>query len=138
MYPFTPKSTSKVHPGQFWAIPMEDGGYACGVVLAIRTKDDGTRDSRLFLGGLLDWFGSEIPRPEDILNRPVIERGFAHIKAITENGKEVLGRLDPWWDWPAEVSHRDGIPTWGYAVISILARKHFKRRSEHVVGGNGE
>jgi hypothetical protein len=32
-YPFVPRSNAKFRPGQFWAIPLPDGRFACGRVL---------------------------------------------------------------------------------------------------------
>src|SRR5262249_10570900 len=35
-YPFVPRSTAYLRPGQFWAIPLSDGRFACGRVLALK------------------------------------------------------------------------------------------------------
>lgn len=130
MYPFSPKSTAKLIPGQYWAIPLPNSVYGCGVILAIKVNRDGKKDSRIFLAGLLDWSGVKLPTALDIHDRKVLERGFAHIKTITENGKNLLGQVDPWWDWPAAIKDRDDISTWGYGVISILAKKHHGQQTE--------
>jgi hypothetical protein len=64
------------------------------------------------------------------VGRQVIAHGFAHLKTITENGKCLLGEVEPWWHWPAEIENLDMTPTWGYSVISILAEKHHGKHSE--------
>ncbi|QTN32542.1 hypothetical protein HZ994_09435 [Akkermansiaceae bacterium] len=40
------------------------------------------------------------------------------------SGGEIIGEVDPWWDWPQAISENDDIPTAGYNVLSILAKKH--------------
>src|SRR6476660_9537596 len=65
-YPFLPRSTKAMLLGQFWAIPLSDGRFACGRVVELRVRDDGTRDSRGFLAGLLDWVGSSNPTSDSI------------------------------------------------------------------------
>jgi len=56
-YPFQPKSTAHLRPGQFWAVPLHrpgfldyPGWYGCGLVLDVVEKS-----RRWFLAGLLDW-----------------------------------------------------------------------------------
>jgi len=126
-FPFTPKSTAKLYAGYFWAIPLDGDYYGCGVVLSSRLKADGKKDSRMFLAGLLRWFGKKPPVAEDVKDLAVIEHGFAHLKTITENGKIILGCVEPWWDWSLELHYTDDIPTWGCGVITLLAQKHLDK-----------
>ncbi|WP_104434997.1 Imm26 family immunity protein [Kineococcus xinjiangensis] len=35
-YPFQPRSTSYLQPGDFWAVPLSDSRFACGRVLATK------------------------------------------------------------------------------------------------------
>jgi hypothetical protein len=35
-YPFVPRTNATLVPGQFWSIPLTDGRFACGRVLAAR------------------------------------------------------------------------------------------------------
>jgi hypothetical protein len=123
MKPFLPKSTSYLAPGHFWSIPIDDHLYGCGVVLAMRTNREGKRDSRMFLAGLLDWIGQTTPNEECIKDKRVVAERFAHIKTIQMSGGEVIGRVEPWWNRPSEISTDDSIPTAGYNVLAILARK---------------
>lgn len=129
-YPLIPESTAGMKAGQFWGVPISVRGFGCGVILSIEKKANGKRDSRRFLAGLLDWAGSEQPARAQIAGRRVIAHGFAYLKTITENGACLLGEVEPWWQWPPELENVDSIPTWGYRVIAILARRH--------LGGNSE
>ncbi|HEX5015049.1 MAG TPA: Imm26 family immunity protein [Candidatus Limnocylindrales bacterium] len=92
-YPFVPKSTAYLEPGQFWAIPLTDGRFACGRVLAVPREPDPyiLVSNRAFLAGLTDWVGESPPDAEAIAGARLIAQGFAHIKAITTTGGEVLG-----------------------------------------------
>lgn len=151
-YPFIPKSTRFLEPGQFWSFPLSDGNSAAGVVLQL-LQNGGNQDSRRFLAGLLDWSGKENPTAEILQNCKLIAHGEAHIRAITRNNGVVCGRLN--WD---DVSQRipltlnespgkncriqkgfdvigkaskkqqeslDVFSTWGYGVIKIRAEKIF-------------
>jgi hypothetical protein len=39
-YPFEPKSNTHHLPGQFWGVPLSDGRWAYGRVLAVKTQSD--------------------------------------------------------------------------------------------------
>src|SRR5262245_35860404 len=90
-YPFVPRSTSRLAPGQFWSFPLLGGRFACGRVLQLRHEPNGKRDPRIFVAGLMDWVGSSSPTFESIAGRPLLAHGGAHILAITANGGEILG-----------------------------------------------
>lgn len=100
-YPFVPKSTTYMRPGQFWSIPLESGRYACGRVIQICSRQDGKawnvgdpkelRDLRCFLGGVLDWSGDEPPTSDAIAGIKVIKEGDAHILTISANRGQILG-----------------------------------------------
>jgi hypothetical protein len=156
-YPFVPKSNRWLEPGQYWAVPLSDGRFACGRVLDVpREPDLHVPVSRvLFLAGLLDWVGPTPPTSRAIAGAGLLAQGFAHIKAITTTGAAVLGRCDleadgivaaPWrshegggtvWVYegarrvrPATAADRD-LPvmgTWGYSVITVLAERAFATR----------
>jgi hypothetical protein len=152
-YPFVPKSTAHLEPGQFWSIPLDNGRFGCGRVIQLCCKE-GKRDTRAFLAGLLDWSGDEPPSSEAIAGRGTIDQGEVHIKTISENRGEVLGfrpleadGIEPWlflsqggwghscwlqqgYEWlrPATLAEFQTHPvfsTWGYAVIKLLAEHHF-------------
>jgi hypothetical protein len=89
-YPFVPKTNANLAPGQFWSIPLSDGRFACGRVLAIdRGATYGARTA--FVGGLLDWVGTERPSSDSIAGKAVLEVGTAHVRVIAESGGAVLG-----------------------------------------------
>ncbi|EKO87041.1 hypothetical protein LEP1GSC020_0876 [Leptospira interrogans serovar Grippotyphosa str. 2006006986] len=45
-YPFVPKSNRSLIPGQFWAIPLNNGKFACGRVIAVHPFE-----TKMFLAG---------------------------------------------------------------------------------------
>jgi hypothetical protein len=158
-YPFVPKSNRWLEAGQFWAVPLSDGGFACGRVLDVPREPDlhVTVARTMFLAGLLDWVGDAPPMAASIEGASLLAQGFAHIKAITTTGGAILGWRDldadgivpeRWrshvaggtvWIYegarrlhPAAKDDRD-LPlmgTWGYSVISVLAEARFIDRVE--------
>jgi hypothetical protein len=95
-YPFVPKTSAELAPGQFWSIPLSDGRFACGQVLSIdesREHEAGTT----FVGLLLNWTGKEPPTAEAIAGRLPIDIAPTYVAAIGEAGGAVLGR-SPHWD----------------------------------------
>jgi hypothetical protein len=90
-YPFAPKSNLHLEPGQFWAVPLTDGWFACGRVLDIKRRDDGDRDARYlnnraFLAGLLDWTGDEPPTADSIAGAKLVDQGQAHVRTFQRTG----------------------------------------------------
>jgi hypothetical protein len=57
-YPFLPKSNRQLRPGQFWPVPLSDGRFACGRVIAAASPI-GSRVG--FIAGLMDWVGDAPP-----------------------------------------------------------------------------
>jgi hypothetical protein len=152
-YPFVPKSTAGLEPGQFWSIPLDNGRIACGRVIQLR-MEDGKRDSRAFLAGLMDWWGLKPPTSERIAGRGVVTQGGADIKTIVATGGQVLGFRDLSLDhieptlfrdaWNATCVQRGydymrpfdrrmdaSLPVysgWGYLVIKRIAEDRFGGR----------
>ena len=156
-YPFVPKSNRWLEAGQFWAVPLSGGRFACGRVLDVPRQPDihAPVSTKMFLAGLLDWVGGSPPTAGSIAGAELLAQGFAHIKVITTTGGEVLGHrmleadgITPavWrshegggtvWLYagarrlrPATAADRD-LPvmgTWGYSVVSVLAENHFGGR----------
>ncbi|UTG93649.1 Imm26 family immunity protein [Geobacter sulfurreducens] len=89
-YPFEPKSTAYLRPGQFWSVPLPSGKYACGRVLQVNATEIPSKN-RAFFGGLLDWLGNKPPTSEDIADCPLIAFGNMHIKAIIMTGGVIIG-----------------------------------------------
>jgi hypothetical protein len=127
-YPFEPKSTTHLEPGQFWAIPLSNGSYACGVVLA-KLISSGKIERRSFLAALIDWNGKDKPSSEDIKNKEIIKKGAAHIKTIQLTGGVIIGKTEfnslP--ENPKE--YTDHIVTMGYGVLEKVAEKNFVKNS---------
>jgi len=154
-YPFEPKSNAYLLPGQFWGVPLSDGRWACGRVLAVKTQADAyfPGNSRMFLAALMGWQGDEPPAAEAIAGGQVLAQGWAHVKSIRLNGQVILGCRDLGLDGIRglrEVTHRGGgtvilyegavplrpataeeaasmpvLSTWGLTVISVLAERLF-------------
>ncbi len=107
---------------------MENGKFACGAVVSIMLKSNGKRDYRNFLAGLLGWCGDSTPKDDDICGRELLEKGFAHIKTITESGSCITGMIEPEWGFPKEIKSTDDIRSWGHNVINLLAEKYFGKK----------
>ncbi len=89
-YPFIPKTTAHLRPGQFWSIPMADGRFGCGRVLRADTgRPSGGRT--WFLAAILDWVGDSPPSTEAIAGSPVLNVGIAHVRLVAFNGGAILG-----------------------------------------------
>jgi hypothetical protein len=89
-YPFRPKSTASLEPGQFWAVPLRGGYFGCGRVLQIRCSQLG-KTRTAFFGGLQHWIGDAPPTSESIAGTGIVRFGAMHLKAITEVAGEILG-----------------------------------------------
>jgi hypothetical protein len=116
-YPFVPKSTAYLREGQFWAVPLSGGRYGCGYVVAVDRLQ-----RRMFVAGLTDWFGESLPTAADLAGHRVIEHANAHLKTITEHGRQILGCCSV----PLQVVPDPRDHAWGYNVIRILAEKYAK------------
>jgi hypothetical protein len=90
VYPFEPKSTRSLTPGDYWAVPLTDGGFACGRVLQLE-GDHLPTPSRTFFGGLHDWLGEAAPTSDDIAGALFVDFGVMHIRTIVHTGGQVLG-----------------------------------------------
>ena len=125
-YPFVPKTNAHLRPGQFWSIPLSDGRFGCGRVLAIdREAEYGARTT--FVGGLLDWVGAEPPTWDSIGGKAVLEVGYAHVGLIAESGGAVLGER------PLELDSIE-VPN---DIPSAWGLRSMVRRAEHLfVAGN--
>jgi hypothetical protein len=155
-YPFLPKSTRSLLPGQFWALPLSDGSFGCGRVIQLAPSEVvGARVS--FLAGVLDWNGQQLPTQESIANAPCLAQGDTHLKAIISTGGVILGHreldkdgIEPWTFrssqfWVNSTIQkgysviRDQKPsdtdlpvwtTWGYKTPLILCETRFIKHGE--------
>ena len=89
-YPFVPKSSSYLEPGQFWAIPLSNGAFAAGRVLQLFPKGH-LMAPRGFYGGLMDWSGAAPPSSDDLAGRRILREGDMHVKVVQQTGGEILG-----------------------------------------------
>lgn len=126
-YPFEPKSNAYLEAGQYWAVPLSDGRFACGRVLDLpRPEDEMSARSRAFLAGLMDWVAVSPPDSEAIAGSSVLRQGWAHVLTIQKTGRVVLGLLNLDEDG---ITPKRPAPTWGYGVIVRLAEAAFVTRT---------
>jgi hypothetical protein len=90
VFPFVPKSTKGLRLGDFWAIPLDGGDFACGRVLAFDHRT-GRQDLRIFLAGLLDWVSDAPPTFDSIAGAQIAIEGGAHLRTILATGGTILG-----------------------------------------------
>jgi len=155
-YPFVPRSTAALLPGQFWAIPLSDGSFGCGRVIEL--KQAGAAGARVhFLAAVLDWHGDNPPTSENIAGARCLAQGKSHLKAITQTGGSILGHrpleldsIEPWEFRGAEFHvnsyvHKGMQPlrpqqtadkclpvlsAWGYQVPVQIAEAQFIKRGK--------
>src|SRR5882724_11401233 len=108
-YPFVPKSTAHLRPGQFWAVPLDGNRFACGQVLQVNASEIPSK-ARMFFGGLRNWIGRSPPTPKAIRGTDFEAFGVMHIKAVVLSGGEILGEsaLEAEDAIPLLLSHRSG------------------------------
>ena len=146
-YPFQPKTTAKLRPGDFWPIPLMDGSFGCGRVLEVSPRDvPGARVQ--FYGALMDWRGSDLPTAERLAGSTPLEQAIMHLRSITQIGGQVIGnrplnleRIEPCLVIhgstvrrayevvrPWSRSDNDALPRlswWGWNLIWLKAHQHF-------------
>ena len=89
-YPFKPKSSANLRPGDFWALPLAGGMYGCGRVIALNpTKGTGSRS--MLLAGLMKWVGRNLPTNESLAGCATLAQGQIHLRSILETGGEIIG-----------------------------------------------
>ena len=111
-YPFTPRSTARLVPGQFWSVRRDDGRFGVGVVLGVPKPDTAphhTTSTRTFTAGLL---GLVLDRPattSDVDGARLVEWGYAHVQTISLTSIDGLdGLIDATFNEVLKVSHRGG------------------------------
>lgn len=151
MYLFIPAKASEISEGDFYFIPLSDGSYACGRILAFQKKNG--RKTQRVLVGLHDWSGKQHPTHSDIHESPIIEQGVMHINSINQVGGNIIGckaleedGLKPLLQFEAgclldgfenlgklpteDYKKYSRRATYGLDVIRILAEKNFVKNEE--------
>jgi hypothetical protein len=116
-YPFVPKSNRHLRAGQFWAVPLNDGRFTCGRVMAPKSS---ISPRVMFMAGLMDWVGNQPPTEDNLAGRRVLSQGSAHVKTITETGASILG-CRPLDLEDLHPEDEDTADTWGIEYIARLA-----------------
>jgi hypothetical protein len=132
-FPYIPKSTAGLQPGDFWSIPLAGERYACGRVLAAAHASH-PGSTRLFLAGLLEWLGEMPPTAESIAGRGVLAAGLLHVKSVAECGGEMLGTRPLEADAIDPAEYIPEPPTWGYAFPQALAEARLLGRPRATSG----
>lgn len=123
-YPFIPKSTAHLESGHFWPIPLSNGKYGCGVVLA-KLQANGKTERKVFYAALLNWCGEEKPSAELIEGCTFLKKGALHVKAISCSGSKIIGKASLKKLPPNPSDYTDEITAMGFSVLSVVAEKHF-------------
>lgn len=152
-YPFRPKSNRYLLPGQFWAIPLQSGKFACGRVIQIMPNS-----TKCFLSGLMDWVGENPPTSEDLEGCKTVRQGDVHMVTIHETGldgmihgfrplelegivPEIYSDFDDdyfltrGYEFLCQTSKEEWdkheqLPVWGRSFIQILAEHYFEDGDE--------
>ena len=122
-FPFVPKSIADLLPGQFWAIRLSDGRFACGRVLRISKPLKGLPN--MFVAGLLDWVGAAPPTGTTIAGASLVEYGQASIQMIQEAGDGVLGYRDLEADGIIAPKGEEIKLIWGPTFATARAERRF-------------
>jgi hypothetical protein len=125
-YPFVPKSNRRLRAGQFWSIPLRDGRFAAGRVMA--TPAFGEADRTGVVIGLIDWVGTAPPTESDISGRSVLVQAKSRYEAISKTGGEVLGMRSLDLDGLIAAHPNDNRvgakhTVWGWATIVTYAER---------------
>jgi hypothetical protein len=127
-YPFAPRSNRLLAAGQYWAIPLSNGRFGCGRVMAVPAF--GEKDRVGVVIGLMDWVGDEPPTSDRIAGHQILEQAKSRFDAITRTGGEVLGNRPLELDDLVPIRY-DGVHigavarVWGSLVIRDLAEQYF-------------
>jgi hypothetical protein len=127
-YPFVPRSNRYLAAGQYWAIPLSDGRFACGRVMAVPAF--GPHDRVGVVVGLMDWTGIRPPGSDQLAGHAVLEQGKARFEAITSTGGQILGHrplaLDALVPNEFDGQYVGAVHVvWGAQVIRSLAEQYF-------------
>jgi hypothetical protein len=100
-YPFVPKSSLSLRPGDFWGFKLKNDSWVCGRVIQLRSSGQNSR--MWFFGALMDWNGQAAPSSDSIANARTLRQGGMHIGAIRRTGGYVTGNrpldldhIEPW------------------------------------------
>jgi hypothetical protein len=122
LYPFIPRSTTRLHRGQFWPILLASGQYGAACVVGERV-DGGAKNSRLFIAGVLQWIGDSPPSAESLSQIKIYKYGFLHIKSIKESGLPISGEANiDFADAPHFAASLE-LSTWGYLFPVLLCEQ---------------
>ena len=132
-YPFVPKSNTHLRAGHYWPIPLSNGRFSAGVVVAVPTKEQaplGAINLRSFIAGLLAWSGDAPPIDADLRDAELLAWGGAHVKMVALDGGQITGRIDRPLNQIRTLSHRMGGTVWVYTNGTQTAPATDSERTE--------
>lgn len=91
-FPFSPRSTQLLEPGDLIAVPCEPSGWACLQVIDVRRTGPGARTS--FVAGVLPWRGDVPPTRQAVSGLAAREQGLVPVEVFTEGGLNVVDEGD--------------------------------------------
>jgi hypothetical protein len=128
-YPFTPKSNSKLAPGQFWSIPLLSGKFGCGRILGVPAF--GPSDRVGVVVGLTDWVSDKLPTHETIAGSVILAYAATRFDTVLVTGGQILGFRDLAEDNLVEISLPGNgdvgskSTVWGANTIANIAERTF-------------
>ena len=120
-----------LRPGQFFAVPLSSGRFACGRVMAVPAF--GPQDRRGIVVGLMDWIGDDPPQAQDLAGKSILEQALTRFEAISNTGGKVLGERDLAIDGlvaldPNDLSIGTSHEVWGWEAIRVRADERLDSR----------
>jgi hypothetical protein len=91
-FPFAPRSTQSLEPGDLIAVPCEPSGWACLQVIDVRRSGPGARTT--FVAGVLPWRGDGPPTRQAVSRLGASEMGLVPIEVFTDGGLQVVDQGD--------------------------------------------
>ncbi|WP_165231132.1 hypothetical protein [Aquisphaera insulae] len=125
-YPFVPRSTANLLPGQFFSFRLSDGRFACGRILATCWPHSTGRRT-LFYCGLMDWCGTSPASADDLSGCGLLYEDWFHVVIFEDYGSCVDGLRPLELDGLAPSPGDDSVS--GRAILKNVAERHFVPRT---------
>jgi hypothetical protein len=91
-FPFSPRSTASLEPGDLIAVPGEASEWACLQVVDVKRQGPGARTT--FVAGVLPWRGQSPPTRDSIRGLAASEHGLVPIELFTRAGLQVVDQAE--------------------------------------------
>jgi hypothetical protein len=91
-FPFSPRSTAPLEPGDLIAVPGEASVWACLQVVDVKREGPGSRTT--FVVGVLPWRGQSPPTREAVAGLAATQQGLVPIELFTKGGLQVVDQSE--------------------------------------------